>query len=149
MYPLRALLNAKKTCFVDEALYHYVQHDASMIHEQVISDKLIERLKIPESLTEDEKDLLNRQFADEFEYFKLLTIQRCVHGISAVAKYDRKAAKQLLRKVLSKDVCRKIMKNKFSPWHVKIEFFVIKIFGIGFHLSVFPLYQLMQRVFRG
>lgn len=149
IYQLRVILNAKKTCFVDEPLYHYVQHVSSYTNGIPITDKLIERLAIPDSISQDEKKMLIENYAEEYEYFRLLTIQRCVHGISSLAnKSNYVDAKNLIQSILDQEMCRKIIKNHHTPVCIKFEFWVIKTFGVGLHLFLFPFYNAIKRNLR-
>lgn len=151
LYQLKILLNAKKTCFVNETLYHYLQHPNSTMHQLIVTDDLLERLKIPECLSKKEQEQLKEKFPAEFEYFKLLNIQRCVHAVStvAVANGQIKESKKLLKGVVTKDICQQIIKNQLTPRSIKFEFWVIKTFGLGFHLFIFPLYKLVRTMLRG
>lgn len=149
LYQLKILLSAKKTCFVNEALYHYLQCSNSTMHKLTVSDSLLERLKIPECLSKTEKERLEQKFPAEFESYKLLTIQRFVHMVSSVADGQIKDAKKMLKNVITKDVCKKIIKNKLTPRSIKFEFWVIKTFGLGFHLWIFPFYQSIRTILRG
>lgn len=147
LYALRILLRANKTCFVNETLYHYIQYPSSAMHS--ISNKMCEYLKVPNLLTENEKLELEKNYAEEFSYFKLEMVQRCVHAISLVARNNKKEAKQLLKTCYNKQICKAIVKNNYSPRYVKIEFFVLKTFGVSFHLFMFPFYVFLRKVLRG
>lgn len=147
LYVLQILLSAKKTSFVNEVLYHYVQYQTSAMHN--LSDKLLEYLKVAKSLTSAETNVLNDKYQEEFNYFKLEMIKRSVHSISLNAKSDKQKAKNMLKSILTLNVCNEVLKNKYFSKAIKLEFFILKHFGINFHLFVFPMYGLVRKVLRG
>lgn len=146
LYPLQVLLKAQKTCFVNETLYHYIQHPTSAMHE--LSDKLLGYLKVTDYLTNGEKEKLTKLFPEEFNYFKLEMVKRTVNSISLIAKGNKSKAANMLKSFLTKDTCLAIIKNEHSPRYIKFEFLVLKIFGINIHLFVFPVYALLKTVLR-
>ena len=106
-------------------------------------------MKVPGFLTDEEREFLEKNYPHEFDYFKLEMVQRAVHAISLVAKRNKKQAKALLKSFLNKDTYKAIIKNPYTPRYAKIEFRVLKTFGIGFHLFMFPFYALIRKVLRG
>ena len=146
LYVLQILLKARKTCFINEALYHYKQYPTSAMH--VLSDKLLQYLQITHYLTPAELTVLDQQYFEEFKYFKLEMVRRTVHAISLAAKGNRKQAKTMLKSFINKDLCRAVIKNQYTPRYVRIEFWLLKTFGVGFHLLVFPCYALIRKILR-
>lgn len=146
LYVLQILLKAQKTCFVNEALYHYKQYPSSAMH--VLSDKLLQYLQITHYLSPSELAILDQRYFEEFKYFKLEMVRRAVHAISLAAGGNRKHAKAMLKSLITKDVCRALIKNQYTPRYAKIEFWILKTFGVGFHLFVFPCYGLIRKLLR-
>lgn len=147
LFCLQYLLKSTKSVFINEKLYHYVQHKNSSLHN--LSDKLTNYLIIPSLLKDEEQKILNDSLSEEFNYFKLTLVQRAVNAISSTKNSrNRKKCVQLLQSVCDKNICKKIISNKYSPRYIKIEFRILKIFGPGFHLFCFPLYKLIRRIVR-
>ena len=65
LYLLRILLKAKKTCFVNEQLYYYVQNPLSVTHSNASSERVIEHMSVPDFLTEDELEILNKYLPEQ------------------------------------------------------------------------------------
>ena len=147
-FVLKCLLLSEKVIFIDEPLYHYIQRDSSIMHS--LSDRLVcGHLDVINTLDKKDYDYLSTNFPDEFEYFKLEMIQRAVNAVSLISnKKNKKQAALLIKKCCDKNVCKRIINNRFSPKYIKIEFFIIKIFGVRFHLFIFPLYNFIRTSIR-
>ena len=147
LYQLRILLHAQKTCFVNDALYRYLEHASSGTH--VITDwkKFQNHWNTPDYLPDAEKQILEDKFREEFAWFHAAAVRVFVHDISLSKKYQRKEAKQLLQKVLTKEICQAQIKNPCGYfWPDKIVFFNLKTFGVGFHLWIHPFYVLIDKI---
>lgn len=144
IYQFHAILNAKKTCFVNEPLYHYFRHAKSTLYKAKISALIESHFKIFDSITPVEKEMLEKKYPVEYEYFYLSSYTYFVHVISAL-KIKRHEKKQLIRRIINSRTCNAIIKNQYFRWFVKFEFWFIKVFGIGLHLFIFPAYQFLYQ----
>lgn len=148
LYQLKALLNAQKTCFIDEVLYHYIKNDTSVTNAMAYPKNVMGYVKIRNYLNKYELERLENGFNEEFEYFKLLNL---VNSINLVAQYGIKNRKKILqvkefiRNYGGKEFCNKIISNKKISRCYRIEFFILKKFGVNFYLFIFPFLKFGQR----
>jgi len=149
LYQLRALLKAKKTCFVNEILYHYIKNFSSSTHILSSPEKVLGHVKINEYLSQDEKVILN-QFSTEYDTFILRGTDTAVNIISRWANQDKtnkKEAKEFIKKIANKEICGKFIKNKNLPISTRFEFFILKFFGVSFHLFLFSFYKFLRTTY--
>ena len=138
-FVVKLFLNAKKTVFVKERLFHYLQQSGSVMHN--ISPKFLQFQKVVEYLEPKYKVILEKYYVDEFEFFKTQMITRGIHSISVLAnKNNKKQAKEFLKEYSKKEKLNQVLKCKFVSKAIKLECFILKWFGINVHLWLTPIY---------
>ena len=147
-YLTKCLIYSKLPIYFDKVIYHYIQHKNSILHN--LSEKFISgHLNVINFLSDNEIKYLERNFKEEFDYFKLQMIYRAVHAVSfACTKSNKKEVVTYIKKCNIDRSFRKIYKNKFSNMYLKIEFFVLNLFGPRFHLFLFPMYNTLRKAAR-
>lgn len=147
LFCLEIFIETNKISFVDKRLYHYLQQENSVMHN--ISPKLLQFKNVILEIPNDKKEFLESNFRDEFEYFQLEMITRGIHSISALYnKANKKEVKKYLKKYYDKVCFNRIIKNKYTKKNIKIEIFVLKIFGINAHLLLMPMYKFLRKKIR-
>ena len=96
LYQLRVLLKAKKTCFVNEILYHYIKNYSSSTHIISAPEKVLGHVWIDKCLNTKEKNKL-QQFKNEYDVFILRGTDTAVNIISRWAKHNKKWAKEFIK----------------------------------------------------
>lgn len=151
LFQLHILLNAKKTSFINEPLYHYIFNQYSATQIGAKPKNILGHVEIPNFLTNIEKDMLMTKFKQEFEFFELWSICMAIHMISQWYRYNKKQKneiKNFIKKMFSEAMKKNILQNKYISKKVKFEFLVIKYLGVGFHLFIFPFYKFMRQILR-
>ena len=149
LFQLRALLNANKTCFVNEILYHYIKNCESSTHLFAKPENVLGHISIDKYITTDERQKLEK-FKCEYETFIQRGTDTAVNIISRWAKHDKKnkkEAKEFIKKIANKDICKKMIKNRKLPLSTRFEFFILKNFGVSFHLFLFTLYKFLRTTY--
>jgi len=149
LYQLQVLLKARKTCFLDDILYHYYDNLSSTSHLLASPENVIGHIKIIDNLTNEEKVLLVNNFADEFNCFKLHNLINCVNLVARWRKFNKnktKEVKEFLQTIINKSFYKKIKKNKKIAWYVKFEFLLLKSFGVTIFLFVFPFLDFLRKI---
>ena len=149
LFQLRALLNANKTCFVNEILYHYIKNCESSTHLFAKPENVLGHISIDKYITTDERQKLEK-FKCEYETFIQRGTDTAVNIISRWAKQDKKnkkEAKEFIKKIANKDICKKMIKNRKLPFSTRFEFFILKNFGVSFHLFLFTLYKFLRTTY--
>ncbi|MDO4987072.1 MAG: glycosyltransferase [Candidatus Saccharibacteria bacterium] len=145
LYILNVFLKKPKTVFLNDVYYHYIQHENSIMH--TLNPHLLEFLSVPKKITTTQKIILDN-YPAEWHFFKLEMYTRAIHSLSSGYKTDRKAAKSHLKKVYNRATLSKIIKNTYFPSTIKLEMFILKTFGIEFHLFLMPLYNITRKISR-
>ena len=132
-------------------MYHYIINSLSSTHLRASPKNVVGHIEIPNYLHDSEKNILITKFEKEFDFFKLWSICLAVNMVSQWYKCNKKEKKHIknfFSTLLNRDIIDNIIKNKFIAKQIKLEFFVLKLFGINFHLFVFPFYKGLRRVLR-
>jgi len=148
LYQLKVALKAKKTVFVNEDLYHYVRHSASVTKSPDFLSKVDDHLKLLKFLTESEKSILEHQYLDEFQYCKnsiLLVSFNLVLRWGLINKKSHKQIFQFSKDLINNDICNYIIKSKFSSLYMKIECRLLKILNLKVFLFCFPFFYFIWK----
>lgn len=98
--------NCKSISYVSEGLYHYIQRDGSIMHQNKYNTKLEDIFYIMERLYSNENII--KKYFDELEF---LYIKHLLHDASLrFLNFNCKESKLSLNKIIS------IMKEKFPNW---------------------------------
>lgn len=144
---LNLFYNCKKVTFINENLYHYLQQETSLMH--TISYKLLHFKKVIEKISEEEKKYLEKEYNEEFNYFKLEMVTRGIHSLSTLSnKKNKKQVESYLKEYCNNSDFDKILKSKYYSKSIKIEIFILKIFGIKAHLFLMPFYKKIRNILR-
>ena len=149
LYQLKALLKAKKTCFVNEVLYHYVKNDSSATHIVATPQNVLGHVQIHDYLTETEKELLESEFSKEYRFFQLSSRVFSMNMLSRWLKFNRSRkseVKEFINKYVDKNTCKEMLHNQNFSKMIKLEIFFLKIFGVGFHLAFYPFYEIARKI---
>lgn len=147
LFCLNAFYNCKKVTFTNEVLYHYLQQNTSLMH--TISPKLLHFKDVVEKIDGRIKKDIEKNFPEEFEYFKLEMMTRGIHSLSSLAnKNNKKQVKEYLQKYYNKNDLNKIIKSKYFSKSIKIEILILKLFGIKTHLFLMPIYKFIRNKIR-
>ncbi len=135
-----------KTVFVDEVLYHYTQRNTSIMHD--LSPKHLHFLEIENK--ETFKKLKQKgEYPEELEAFRVQMIARSIHSISNLkSKYNKKKVYEYLKGFCNKENLNAIIKNKHLSKFTRVECFIMKTFGIKFHLAMMPIYKKIRAMKR-
>ena len=140
LFCLQAFFYAKKIQFINEYSYCYIQQEDSTMHQ--INSKLLQFKKIAEKLTKEQYLYLEKNYKDEFEYFKSAMLLRGIHAISvSINKRNKKEAIILIKELLDKRMLRKLIRSKYSNKTIKIEVFILVNFDLKIHMSLIPIYK--------
>ena len=140
LFCLQAFLNAHRIQFINEYCYYYIQQEDSAMHQ--INSKLLQFKMIAEKLTKEQYLYLEKNYKKEFEYFKSAMLLRGIHAISvSVNKDNKKEAINLIKKLLDKNMLRKLVTNEYANTTIKIEVFILVNFGLKIHLRLMPIYK--------
>lgn len=147
LFCLNVFLKTNKVCFIDENLYHYFQQKSSVMH--TISPKLLQFKKVIENISDDDKNYLEKNFSSEYNFFKLEMITRGIHSISSLAnKKNKNQAIEFLKEYYVENDLSKILKCEYFSKMIKLEIFLLKTFGIKFHLFMTPIYTFVRNTIR-
>lgn len=147
-YLLKLLIKSRNPLYFNKTIYHYIQQSGSILH--TLSEKLVTcHLNVIDYLDLDCIDFLDCCFKLEFQYFRLQMIYRAVHAVSLAANSkNRREAAALIKKCKTNGSFKKIYKSHFSPSYLKIEFFILNVFGARVHLFLFPVYNFLRKTMR-
>ena len=138
LFCLEAFYYSKKTGFVNDYLYNYIQNDNSAVH--TISSKLLQYVDVIKYIPlQIEKDL-KLNFKSEYNTFFNSLNLRIIHSVSAL--YNKKVKKQVFEYLsfVDKQTLKLIVKDKKLSKFIRVEAFIIFIFGLKVHISLQPLY---------
>ena len=143
LFCLNVFISCSKVAFVNNEFYHYVQQNLSVMH--TISPKLLQFKEIINNISIKDYKMLEKNYFDEFGYFKLQMITRSIHSISMlINKNNKDKGTAFLRKCYNKSDLKNIIKCKYFSKSVKLEMLILLIFGIRFHLMLMPLYKFIR-----
>lgn len=147
LFCLNIFLQAKKTCYIDKAFYHYLQQNNSVMHK--LSPKLLQFKEVAKSIDPQKREKLINKYKEEFEYFELEMITRGIHSISMLCnKITKQEAQEYLKVYFDKKYFERILKSKYYSKSIKLEIFLLKTFGIRFHLFLMPIYKFIRNKIR-
>ncbi len=146
LFCLNLFLKKPIISFLNDYLYHYTQQSSSAMHQ--ISPRLLQFNEIEQKIAKADIDFLTKKYPKEFEFFNLEMICRSIHSISIIAtKSTKDVAYQYLKKCCTKENLKKILSNNYVSKTIKIEIFIMYIFGIKIHLFLTPFYvKIRERV---
>ena len=106
-----------------------------------ISPKFLQFQKVVEYLDFEYKEILEKDYAEEFDFFKSQMTTRGIHSISVLAnKNNKKQAKQFLKEYAKKEKLNQVLRCKKVSKAIKLECLILKWFGINVHLWLTPIY---------
>ena len=111
--------------------------------------KVTDHIKLLDFLTDSEKLILASQYKEEFEFctFNILVVSfHMVLRCTSLKKKKTKNIKKQLKKIINKDICKAMIKNKHAPLYNKIECLILRIFGLSFYLFFFPFFHFTWKV---
>ena len=144
LFCLEAFYYSKKTGFVNDYLYNYIQNDNSAVH--TISSKLLQYVDVIKYIPlQIEKDL-KLNFKSEYNTFFNSLNLRIIHSVSAL--YNKKVKKQVFEYLsfVDKQTLKLIVKDKKLSKFIRVEAFIILIFGLKVHISLQPLYVRIRNI---
>lgn len=144
LFCLEAFYYSKKTGFVNDYLYNYIQNDNSAVH--TISSKLLQYIDVIKYIPlQIEKDL-KLNFKSEYNTFFNSLNLRIIHSVSAL--YNKKVKKQVFEYLsfVDKQTLKLIVKDKKLSKFIRVEAFIILIFGLKVHISLQPLYVRIRNI---
>lgn len=144
LFCLEAFYYSKKTGFVNDYLYNYIQNDNSAVH--TISSKLLQYVDVIKYIPlQIEKDL-KLNFRSEYNTFFNSLNLRIIHSVSAL--YNKKVKKQVFEYLsfVDKQTLKLIVKDKKLSKFIRVEAFIILIFGLKVHISLQPLYVRIRNI---
>lgn len=144
LFCLEAFYYSKKTGFVNDYLYNYIQNDNSAVH--TISSKLLQYVDVIKYIPlQIEKDL-KLNFKSEYNTFFNSLNLRIIHSVSAL--YNKKVKKQVFEYLsfVDKQTLKLIVKDKKLSKFIRVEASIILIFGLKVHISLQPLYVRIRNI---
>lgn len=132
---------------LNEINYFYIQQEQSVMH--VVSPKLLQFKDVIKSIEQEKYNYYSKSYSDEFDYFKSAMFMRGIHSLTML--YNKKNKRQVieyLKKLGEKEVLNLHIKNKYTSKFIRIEAFIIKVFGIRMHLVLSPIYIRMRSIIR-
>lgn len=144
LFCLEAFYYSKKTGFVNDYLYNYIQNDNSAVH--TISSKLLQYVDVIKYIPlQIEKDL-KLNFKSEYNTFFNSLNLRIIHSVSAL--YNKKVKNQVFEYLsfVDKQKLKLIVKDKKLSKFVRVEALIILIFGLKVHISLQPLYVRIRNI---
>lgn len=144
LFCLEAFYYSKKTGFVNDYLYNYIQNDNSAVH--TISSKLLQYVDVIKYIPlQIEKDL-KLNFKSQYNTFFNSLNLRIIHSVSAL--YNKKVKKQVFEYLsfVDKQTLKLIVKDKKISKFIRVEVFIILIFGLKVHISLQPLYVRIRNI---
>lgn len=133
LYQLKIALRAKKTVFICEDLYHYVQNPESTLHSNTFLQKVLDYARLDEFLTETEKEKLMTSFPNEYKCFKQEIKLGILFLILEWRNYSNWQKQELInwyQKIFDKDICDYVLSDEKFDFPLKSECFIIKYFGV-------------------
>lgn len=147
LFCLDIFLKTKKVSFIDEYYYHYYQQQKSVMH--TISQKLLEFNRIIEFINKEDYQMLESQYKEELEFFRLEMATRGIHSITTLAnKENKKQAYQYIKYYYNHKNLIDIAKNRYFSKFVRLEMLILNIFGIKIHLMLAPQYTKIRNMVR-
>lgn len=147
LFNLEAFIKTEKVVFINEYLYHYLQQDKSVMHK--LSPKHLEFEQVVNNLKTEDQSYLTAKYSLEYEFFKLEMFTRAIHSISTlINKNNKKEVKKYLKQIITSEKLNKIIENKFFSKSIKIEMWILKVFGLSIHLKLVPIYKKLRNIIR-
>lgn len=147
LFCLNIFMKAKNVTFINEYLYHYLQQDNSVMHS--VSSRLLQFRDVINYININDRKMLEEKFNEEFNFFKLEMITRGIHSISSLNNNrNKRLVKRFLSEYYNKDELNSILKCEYFSKSIKLEIFILKIFGIRFHLLMMPVYKFIRNKVR-
>ena len=144
LFCLEAFYYSKKTGFVNDYLYNYIQNDNSAVH--TISSKLLQYVDVIKYIPLQIEEDLKLNFKSEYNTFFNSLNLRIIHSVSAL--YNKKVKKQVFEYLsfVDKQTLKLIVKDKKLSKFIRVEAFIILIFGLKVHISLQPLYVRIRNI---
>lgn len=144
LFCLEAFYYSKRTGFVNDYLYNYIQNINSAVH--TISSKLLQYAEVIKYIPVQIESELNLNFNSEYNTFFNSLNLRIIHSVSAL--YNKKNKKQVFEYLgfINKQRLQLIVKDKNISKYIRIEAFIILIFGVKIHIFLQPLYVRIRNI---
>ena len=147
LFCLEVFLNSTKVTFINESLYKYNQNNNSTMHN--LSHFLFDFKKILFSIPYNYEETLNKDYLEEYQYFKYEMITRGIHSISSMSNNkNKKIISDFLKVYYDRKIFREICRNKYFSKKIKLEIFILKNFGINVHIFLIPIYKKFRNLTR-
>ena len=120
--------------------YTYYRQNSSAMHR--VSKYLTQFKDVINYIKPKDIKYFENNYKKEFEFFKLQMITRGIHSMSNLSnKKNKEEITNLLKDYYTKKDLNNIIKCKYFPRNIKLEMFILKVFGVKFHLFMTPLYK--------
>ena len=140
LFCLNVFMHSKKNCFINDNYYTYYRQSQSAMH--CMSEPLMQFKVVPSFIKNKDVKFLEKNYPNEFDYFKLQMITRGIHTISDTCnKKNKKTAIKLLREYYTRSDLNKIIKCRYFKKSIRLEMLILKLFGVRFHLFMTPIYK--------
>ncbi len=147
LYCLEVFNKANSISQLPCELLGYVQNPTSAMHN--ISPRLTEYKNVIELIPSEVRDSLQKEYPNEFTFFKLEMIVRGIHAISlSTNKHNYNQALELLSNYYTKNDLRDIIHNKNFSKMVHIEMRILATLGPRAHLKLMPIYKKIRELTR-
>ena len=114
-----------------------------------VSSRLLQFRDVINYININDRKMLEEKFNEEFNFFKLEMITRGIHSISSLNNNrNKRLVKRFLSEYYNKDELNSILKCEYFSKSIKLEIFILKIFGIRFHLLMMPVYKFIRNKVR-
>ena len=147
LFCLNVFIKCKSFSFVNEYLYHYLQQSNSVMH--TVSPKLLQFRDVILNIEAKDREYLEKNYSEEFNFFKLEMITRGIHSLSSICnKKNKNQVIRYLKTYCGKNDLKKILKNKYYSKTIKLEILILKTLGVKFHLFMTPIYKIIRNKIR-
>ena len=131
LFQLSVALKAKKTVFIDEDLYHYIQNNTSITLTNAFLSKILQHKDLLNYLSSDELTILKNDFSKDFKFaisrnYVIMFRMYLRWGFYCDVK-DKDFKKNLV------DICKKILYKTNCEVNIKFTAIIIILFGINFY----------------
>ena len=147
IFSIELLKNIDKIILLDECLYNYVQNEVSVMHKP--SSDMIKLASIDKYINKETKEYLDNNYHDEFEIFKNVFLVKAIHAISQCDSRYMGEKYKFLKQICDKNKLKDVIRTNEISFSVRVEICILKLFGVRFHLLMYPMYAKIKRLTRG
>lgn len=147
LFCLNVFKYTSKIGFLNDVMYYYVQNTISAMH--TVSPKLLQFTKVTKSIPLNDYKRYKNEFYNEFEYFESSMMLRGIHSLTTLLNMkNRSIIYKFICELYNKDLLKKQLHSKYTSKFVKLEVFILLVFGVKVHMFLQPMYLLGRKVIR-